>query len=71
MTVTSGTKLNLLGLLGVEVPEPTVIGVRLPVGVRVSIVDAVAALEPVPSSAISRLFFSGPGLCEWWEGKLS
>lgn len=71
MTVTSGTKLILLGLLGVEDPEPTVIGVRLPVGVRVSIVDASAALEPVPSSAISWLFCSAPGVCEWWDGKLS
>lgn len=71
MTVTSGTKLILLGLLGVEVPEPVVIGVRLPVGVRVSIVDAIAALEPVPCSAISWHFFSAPGSCEWWNGKLS
>ena len=64
MTVTSGMKLLLLGLLGVEVPEPPVIGVRLPVGVRVSMVDAVAALEPVPSRAFSWLLFSAPGLCE-------
>ena len=72
MTVTSGTKLLLLGLLGVEVPEPAVIGVKLPVGVGVSIVDAqLKPLEPVPSRAFSWLFVSGPGLCEWWNGKLS
>lgn len=71
MTVTSGTKLILLGLLGVEAPEPVAIGVKLPVGVRISIVHAIAALEPVPSSAISWLSFSAPGLCERWDGKLS
>lgn len=71
MTVTSGTKVLLWGLLGVEVPEPGVIGVKLPVGVRVSIVDVNAALEPVPSRAFSWLFVSARGLCEWWNDKLS
>lgn len=71
MTVTSGTKLLLLGLLGVEVPEPAVIGVRLPVGVRSSIVDAIAALEPVASRAFAWLFVSAPGQCEWWNSKVS
>lgn len=72
MTVTSGTKV-LLGPLGVEVPEVGVMGVKLPVGVRVSIVGGIAALElePVASRAFSWLFVSARGLCEWWNCKLS
>lgn len=71
MTVTSGTKLVLLGLLGVEVPEPSVRGVKLPVGVRESIVDAIAALEPGAFPRVLLALFSTPGLSEWWDGRLS
>lgn len=44
MTVTSGTNPLFFGLMGVEVPDPPVRGVPLPVGVRVSIAGATGAL---------------------------
>jgi hypothetical protein len=71
MTVTSGTKALLLGLLGVDVPEPPVVGVKLPVGVGASIVDAVAALQRLRSRALSWLSVAALGLCEWRVDKLS